>query len=280
MKRKLVRTLLYLGLVLFLGYGLTRIAYLKGKDVQETSSPHFQLAASAKEDVHPTSLQISSSSSTDQPVTTLRHRLAFDFPGHDSLPHHKYLKSAREIKEEPWVATLHQYLLTLNKSVSPHVHFVFGDYKHRMIVLNWVVAATVKLEPPLHRVMVLSLQQPLCDFLENSTYNIHPPQVTCITAPVDTVLLSLTGDAWIAAVMVRQIVLRLINFWGYDVAAYDSDAVVLKNPQELYQQYRHDLLASASIWPDYQAKPWGFTLCTGTLVYRASFAVGMYNIRQ
>ena len=267
MRRRLVKTLLYLGLVLFLGYGLTWIAYLKGKaelDVQEASSPHFQLA---KEDVHPTSLQISSSSSTDQPVTTLRHRLAFDFPGHDSLPHHKYLKSAREIKEAPWVATLHQYLLTLNKSVSPHVHFVFGDYKHRMIVLNWVVTATVKLEPPLHMVMVLSLQQPLCDFLENSTYNIHPPQVTCITAPVDTVLLSPTEDAWIAALMVRQIVLRLINFWGYDVAAYDSDAVVLENPQELYQQYHHDLLASASVWPDYLAKPWGFTLCPGTLVY-------------
>ena len=75
--------------------------------------------------------------------------------------------------------------------------------------------------------------------------------------------------------MIRSIILRLINYWGYDVATYDSDAVVLKNPQTLFDNYTHDILSSASTYPEAAAKVWGFTLCAGAILYRASSATGL-----
>ena len=200
----------------------------------------------------------------------------FSFPEHDILPHHQYLKSLDEIKNATWVTDIYVYLQSLDKTISSHVNSVFGDFKHRTLVLNWVVAATLKLEVPLHNVLVLSLQQQLCDFLANSNLIKQEIKTTCIAVPVDTILSSKGDDLWRAGMMIRPIILRLINYWGYDVATYDTDAVPLKNPQELYQQhYTQDILSSSNNWPKYPAELWGFTLCAGAILYRSSVATGM-----
>ena len=92
---------------------------------------------------------------------------------------------------------------------------------------------------------------------------------------MDSVITANASHEWIVRLMVRQITVRLINYWGYDVATYDSDAVVLKNPQELYQKYQSThLLSSASVWPNYLAEPWGFTLCGGAALFKASSGIG------
>ena len=208
---------------------------------------------------------------------TLQKQYHTSFPEQNALPHHEYLKSSDELKNTTWVADLHHYLMTLNRNVTPHVNLVFADYKHRILVVNWVVAATLKVKPPLHNVLVLSLDQLLCNFLASSMlYMNHPPDITCIAAPVDTMLSSKGDNLWRASMMIRPIILRLINYWGFDVATYDSDAVVLKNPQTLFEKYTHDILSSASMWPDSQAIPWGFTLCAGAILYRATSATGIY----
>ena len=215
-------------------------------------------------------------SRTGSRIISPKQERAIPFPEHDTLPHHEYLKGPEELKSATWAADLHEYLLALNRNVSPHVNLVFGDYKHRILVANWVVAATLKAKPPLNNVLVLSLDELLCNFLASSmSYMSHPPNATCIAAPVDTMLSSKGDNKWRASMMTRPIILRMINYWGYDVAAYDSDAVVLKNPQEIFQQYSQDILSSASYWPDYQAQPWGFTLCAGAVLYRASPATGI-----
>ena len=206
---------------------------------------------------------------------TLQKQYHTSFPEHNALPHHKYLKSSDELKNTTWVADLHHYLMTLNRNVSPHVNLVFADYKHRMLVVNWVVAATLKVKPPLHNVLVLSLDQLLCDYLANAAYMTYPLNMTCIAAPLTTILSSKGRESWKTSMMIRSIILRLINYWGYDVATYDSDAVVLKNPQTLFEYYTHDILSSASTYPESAAKVWGFTLCAGAILYRATSATGL-----
>ena len=219
--------------------------------------------------------------SDDVPVSLQKQRRHVSFPEADTLPYRKWRKSTDELEDttQTWAVALRDYLSILDKDISPHVNLVLGDYKHRMLVLNWVVAAAVKLEPPLHNILVISLQQGLCDFLANSTYISHLSSITCIVVPADTIFSSKSNDdGWLKSLMVRPVVLRLINYWGYDVATYDSDAVVLKNPQELYKRHPHDILSSANIWPEYQARPWGFTLCAGVMVLRASSATGITHI--
>ena len=107
-------------------------------------------------------------------------------PEHDTMPFQTYLKSREELQKTEWVLTLHNFLQTLDKSVSPHVNLVFGDDDHRHLVLNWITAALMVLEPPLHNVMVLSLDHSLCDFL---TTRKLPLPLTCITVPIESILI-------------------------------------------------------------------------------------------
>ena len=185
------------------------------------------------------------------------------------MPFSNHLKNGEELHKEEWVVKLHSYLLTLNKSVSPHVNMVFGDYKHRRLVLNWITAAVNVIHPPLHNVLVLSLDNLLCELLADKTMS-----VGCIAAVSENSLFN--GESWIKHMRVRNIVLWMINYWGYDVASYDSDAVLLKNPQVLYDERPDiDLLSGSATFPYDVAEKWGFTLCSGTLLYKATLAIGI-----
>ena len=211
-------------------------------------------------------------------ATTLRDKTArvptFSLPEKNSLPFRNYIISVEELRKVRWVTELHNHLLTLNKSVSPHLNMVFGDYLHKHLVLNWLYGALVGLKTPLTSVLVLSLDQLLCDIVESRASSLP---VSCITATFETTMDFDHKSEWQSRLMVRLLVLRLINHWGYDVATYDSDAVILKNPQDLYDQHLYtDLIASASIWPENIAAEWGFTLCAGVLFLKATSPMGIY----
>ena len=255
--------------IIFLSFTLV---YLVAYGLEKWSTQQAELTAVI--DVRPPSLAGLATSGSRMILPKQKRFLLF--PDHDTLPHHEYLKSSEELKNTTWVADLHHYLMTLNRNVTPHVNLVFADYKHRMLVVNWVVAATLKVKPPLHNVLVLSLDQLLCDYLANAAYMTYPLNMTCIAAPLTTILSSKGRESWKTSMMIRSIILRLINYWGYDVATYDSDAVVLKNPQTLFDNYTHDILSSASTYPESAAKVWGFTLCAGAILYRATSATGIY----
>ena len=201
----------------------------------------------------------------------------FSLPEKNSLPFRDYIISVEKLRNVRWVTELQNHLLTLNKNVSPQLNMVFGDHLHRHLVLNWIYGALVGLKTPLTSVLVLSLDQLLCDIVDSRAGTLP---VSCIIAPFETVMDFDHNSEWLSRLMVRLLVLRLINHWGYDVASYDSDAVILKNPQDLYDQHLDtDLVASASIWPVNIAMEWGFTLCAGAILLKASTAMGMvfYN---
>ena len=191
-------------------------------------------------------------------------------PQYDVMPFAAHLQCREELQKAQWVAKLYNFLQTLNKSASPHVNVVFGDHNHRRLVLNWITSALIILQPPLHNVMILSLDHLLCNFLMSRSL-----PLTCITVPADSIFTINAKDKWKLGLMVRFPVLRLINYWGYDVAAYDSDAVLLHNPQTLYaERPSTDLFSGAGMFPFDVSEQWGFTLCAGTLMLRASPAVG------
>ena len=191
-------------------------------------------------------------------------------PNTDQMPFHEYIRSREELQRAEWMRKLYQFLQTLDKRISPQVNMVFGDSNHTHLVLNWLTAALTLLHPPLHNVMVLSLDHALCDFLTGRGL-----PVTCIAVPVASIFTLGDVNGWREGILVRFPILRLINYWGYDVAAYDSDAVLLRNPQELYDDKPHvHLFSSAGTFPPLMAQEWGFTLCGGTLVFRASPVTG------
>ena len=178
----------------------------------------------------------------------------------------------RRIRSSQWVTQLYQFLQSLNKSISPQVNMVFGDSDHMELLLNWIIAAHVRLDPPLHNIMVLSVDQPLCDFLASKKL-----PVACIAVPPESFLVptSLRPKSWEQSIKSRLVVLRIINFWGYDVASYDSDAVLLRNPQSLYDNNPDvKFFAGTGTFPQYISNQWGFTVCGCVLVLRSHRSVG------
>ena len=193
-----------------------------------------------------------------------------------SLPYHKYVKRPDDIQRALWITQLYHFLKSLNHSISPHVNMVLGDSHHMDLVMNWIIAAHVRLDPPLHNIMVISIDQKLCDLLV-----LKKVPVTCITILPETFLASTGPESYQQGIKTRLLVLRLINFWGYDVASYDSDAVLLRNPQHLYDSYPDVQLFAGSVRhpPDVVAQ-WGFTVCGGTLIVRSHPSTGMYSHTQ
>ena len=194
----------------------------------------------------------------------------------ETLPYPIDLKRIDQIQKALWVTHLYQFLRSLNKSISPQFNMVFGDSDRKETVLNWIIAAHVRLDPPLHNIMVLSIDQPLCDFLASKKL-----PATCIAVLPESFLNMSQysyNHTYARGIRCRLVVLRLINFWGYDVASYDSDAILLRNPQPLYDSNPDMKLFSGSdIYPFPLSDLWGFTLCAGVLVLRNHPSTGMYT---
>lgn len=180
------------------------------------------------------------------------------------------LRTTDEILRSRWVVRLKEMLNVLGTG-RHQVSVVFGDYSYLENVLNWLIAATVKLQPPLDlkNVIVFCLDEEI--FSAFNKRGIH-----CILLDPQTVVLSSTAkpDAthiWIT----RMVVYRLINMFGFDVVGYDSDAILLRNPQDLLDRHQDsDIISSAGKFPRDLAKAWGFTVCMGVVFFRSTPRTG------
>ena len=69
--------------------------------------------------------------------------------------------------------------------------------------------------------------------------------------------------------------MRLLNYWGYDVTNYDSDALILRNPEPRYQELAdHHLIGSVGHFPKQMDVKWGTAVCIGVVMIRASTQTG------
>lgn len=193
-------------------------------------------------------------------------------PDSNSMPFPQYLRGREELEKGEWLGKLRGFLSGLNKNISPHLNTVFGDFKHRLLVLNWITAALHVVQPPLKNILVLSLDPVLCGFLTSRTI-----PVACVAVSKNSIFIKDEEvEVWLKGLMVRIVLLRVINYWGYDVASYDTDAVLLKNPQVLYDERPNvQIFSAAGTFPPKVSKMWGFTLCAGTVMIKATPATGI-----
>lgn len=178
---------------------------------------------------------------------------------------HTVMKSAEDILSNTWVTPLKNLLAGIH--VRKQVSVVFSNSDYLESVLNWLIAAKVRLSPPITNVMVLCLDLDVYDVLsERHIPSLHvDPSSVANTTQLSTMAYKYT--VW----MVRFVIFRLVNHWGYDVVSYDADAVLLRNPQELFEQHRDsDLVSSAGKFPFTLSRKWGFTVCMGVILFRSN----------
>ena len=189
------------------------------------------------------------------------------------------IKPLGVIKQTPWAQKLQDILANMTfqiKSGSPvdlrqphrQVTVVFSDVKYASSLLNWLVSALVMTSPPLKNIIVISLDEELQALLDNkdiASVHVNPETVTCgrIKRKVSRV--------WIT----RCVVYMLLNHWGYDVMAYDTDAIVLRNVQDILDSFgESDIIGSAGSYPFNLGAEWGQTLCMGVVLFKSTRQTG------
>ena len=185
------------------------------------------------------------------------------------LPYPRTTRPLDEILGARWVPDLWRYLTSLE---SRHVSLCLADSRYTEGVINWLVSALVAIEPPIENVVIISLDTELHHLLHQHSINsvfIDPHTIIQNSAK----LLTNYSHIWIT----RMVLFRLLNHWDYTVTTYDSDAILVKNPQALFAELDNsDLVGSEGVYPFDLHREWKSpTLCMGVAIFRASKKIGI-----
>ncbi len=186
------------------------------------------------------------------------------------FPHPNLTKAPEEIFSTVWVAKLHKILKSMPSQASKEVTVVFSDSGYTESLLNWLIAAQARLKPPMKNVLVVCLDKDVFDLLnQNKINSILVEKRTILKPSVDV---KKYYHIWI----IRMVLYRLINYFGYNVVSFDTDAIPLKSLQPLFDMYQdHDIVGSVGRFPFSLGRAWGFTMCMGVIRFRSSANMGM-----
>ena len=204
-----------------------------------------------------------SSCDIERPQFDFSVRPPFSLPDPNCRPVEQVLSSE-------WVCHLQNIL----NSVSPSkklINVIVSDSNYQEVVLNWLIAALVKNKEPLINVLVISMDNNLHRILSQR-------KIPSILVDPSSVVYGTPADyiQKYPLKMTRLTVIRLISHWGFDVANYDPDAVVLKNPELFYDQApTAHIIGGFGVHPSYQSHIWGASLCIGSWLIRSSNVTGI-----
>ena len=169
-----------------------------------------------------------------------------------------------DLQQNFWAAPLRELVKTV--STDNQVALLFSTYSYLNSTLNWLIAAKVRCKPPVTNVIVV------CYDME--TYKIlMKREISSVYINPNTLL---PGRKAKFTFTTRLIVLMTVTSWGYDVIQFDADAIVVKNPQELFERHpSSDIVASrARSWPPTVSEKWGFVACMGVVLFRSTPKIG------
>ena len=203
-------------------------------------------------------------------MTTLTAR-ARDF--HFSLPCPRNVyKPVSEVMQAEWVHPLLTILDRFSKR-SKQVTLVLANHAYQDVLLNWLISAVVVAKPPIENILVVALDKPLYELLQKR-------QVPSIFVPSSSILnMKHRFSRYFETIMmIRLGFMRLINRLGFDCAMYDIDAVILKNPQPLYEKDKSDIIGSRGELPKQLMRKWKVTICIGAVFIRSNTRTGRYTL--
>ena len=222
----------------------------------ETDTSHHPVALHQHSSPNDVGMGVSHSASA--PTFTVQNNFNF--------PHPRNYLPAQEILEADWVKQLKRYLLNIHPAHSLTLTVATKSFIPNL--LNWLIAAHLLVDPPLQHILVVAFDKEVHTLMAGRKLaSIHVP-VSSVTKGIRREILRL----W----MTRLAVIRLLNHWGYDVQQFDNDAVLLRNPQPLFDAYSdYDLFGARGSLPFHLGKgPWEFALCMGAAWLRGTEKMG------
>ena len=203
-------------------------------------------------------------------ITTLTAR-AKDV--HFSLPCPRDVyKPVSEVMQAEWVDPLLTILDKFSKR-SKQVTLVVANHAYQDVLLNWLISAVVVAKPPIENILVVALDKQLYELLQKRQV---PSSYASISVPLFSILNMKHSFSrnFETTMMIRLGFMRLINRLGFDCAMYDIDAVILKNPQPLYEKDKSDIIGSRGKFPTPLMRKWKVTICIGAVLIRSNTRTG------
>ena len=197
-----------------------------------------------------------------------------------SLPVHLATLPLSQILHTHWLQALKNFLNSFNPHSGP-VTIVSSDYSYREVLLNWLISAHVRVDRPLSNVLVLSLDASLYTLLKDSGVAcIHIPRQSLLSSALIAGLTKHIG--FTQSQVSRLTVTRFIIHWGFDVALYDTDAIILKNPELLYyKRYGDsDIIGTYGHFPQQIMQEWGIAICIGVAMFKSTTHTGKMHFIQ
>jgi hypothetical protein len=183
----------------------------------------------------------------------------------------------KELLQQQWVSELQQILLKIPRGLQAPVSVISVDYKFRKVLINLLIAAMTQAHPPLTSIIVFSIDESICKLLRQRSINcIFVAPKDFLTQTAVSHLIYTKNVAFSEVTVLRLTAMRLMNHWGYDTANYDTDAIVLKNPEYLYLKYsKSHLIGSHASFPRELGRIWGTTVCCGLFMTKNSPYTGI-----
>lgn len=193
----------------------------------------------------------------------------FPFRRGFSFPQPLIMKPLQEMDSAQWICNLRQYLSDF-KSEKP-VALVTSNNKYTDVLLNWLISAVVRSSIPLKTILVISMEERLHKILVRRgipSVFISPSMLFRQDAKF--------SQMFEQVMMLRLTVMCIINHFGFDVVMYDTDAVILRDPQPLYDQLPNDdIIGSVGKIPKELVDEWGITICIGVVLVKSSVLTGI-----
>ena len=183
------------------------------------------------------------------------------------MPCPSVYRSINEIVTAIWMKPLLRILSTFQGN---QVTLVIANDAYRDVLLNWLISALIMSHPPIDNILVVCLDNKLYNLLQSRV-------IPSILAPFSSVLNTKHHSRryFELIMMMRLGFMCIINQLGYDCAMYDIDAIILKNPQPLYEKWDSmDIVGSRGELPRELWRRWGVSICIGAVFIRSNARTG------
>ena len=174
------------------------------------------------------------------------------------------LKDAKKIASTKWVKDLASVMTTWPNNRT--VMVVSGNVEFQQPLLNWIISAVLKANISLDHILILAADEMLHKLLkERSIGSIFVPPGSLY----DSKIIKLSIHKLIT--FSRFAVVRLLNHWGFTVVHFDSDALILRDTQRVFEKYPlSSIVASRGATRK--------TLCAGSILFRSDRMTGKFII--
>ena len=189
---------------------------------------------------------------------------SFSSPWHNSRP-------LETVQKEPWFKELTTFLL--NSVPNSPIVLVASDSDFQDALLNWLISALLRQTEPVTNILVLTYRPSLCVFI-NSKQIVNCISIVPYSLTSEDVYTSKRYNGMYRLLVIRVFVMRLLTYWGYNVANFDTDAILLKNPIPVLQSpefSNSDVIGTfGGSLPGALHNKWGVVLCMGAIFLRSS----------